>query len=278
MVTKNKRLVEGVTSLRMNNLQGRMLRVTSKSAKQQEILVIYGRNMSIEAVEQFAFALARYGNVTVPDLPGLGGMTSFYKIKEKPTLDNYAAYLAAFIKLRYKNRRLTIVALDSGLPMAVRMLQRYPLVGTKITQIISLGGFVHRHDMASSLVKRAFNRVRHDVISSKPFAAIAKATQDIKRIVTRDNAPKADTRTSAYIDRWLLSLDVCHGGTLAKLHHVYGIANVKLDEQVLEQHLLVIFKRPVFYRPKQALSLSSALADERLVRQLLPQALRNKLR
>lgn len=51
-----------------------------------------------------------FGAVTMPDLPGFGGMESFHKIGKQATLDNYADYMAAFIKLRYRRKRLVLWA------------------------------------------------------------------------------------------------------------------------------------------------------------------------
>jgi len=43
--------------------------------------------------------------VTHAGSAGIRGMDSFYKIGRAPTLDAFADYLAAFIKMRYRNRR-----------------------------------------------------------------------------------------------------------------------------------------------------------------------------
>ena len=40
-------------------------------------------------------------------LPGLGGMDSFYSIGLKPSLDNMADYVASFIKLSYKRKKVS---------------------------------------------------------------------------------------------------------------------------------------------------------------------------
>ena len=90
-----------ITPLIINGLHGRVLHIdaTKKTAANLEILLIYGHHASLERMFGIVEDIAQYGNVTVPDLPGFGGMDSFYKIGEKPTLDNLADYLATFIKL-----------------------------------------------------------------------------------------------------------------------------------------------------------------------------------
>jgi len=76
--------------------------------------------------------LSQYGNVTMPDLPGFGGMQSIFRVNEKPTVDNLAGYLASFIKFKYKRRRITIFAADLGFVVVTRMLQQYPEIARKL--------------------------------------------------------------------------------------------------------------------------------------------------
>ena len=96
-----------IMPLHMNGLRGRMLRAPSYKGKSKtEILVIYGQKQNIEKWFPLAIELMQYGSVTIPDLPGMGGMESFYKLGIKPTIDDYADYIAAFIKLRYRRKKL----------------------------------------------------------------------------------------------------------------------------------------------------------------------------
>jgi len=73
-------------------------------------------------------------------------MDSFYKIGRAPTLDAFADYLAAFIKMRYRNRRVTIVGISFGFLVVTRMLQRYPELCKRIDLVVSIVGFMHRDD------------------------------------------------------------------------------------------------------------------------------------
>ena len=86
--------------------------------------MLYGHHSSLERVYGLAEDMSQYGNVTIPDYPGFGGMDSFYKIGMKPTLDNLADYLATFVKLRYRGKKVTIVGMSLGFVIATRMLQR----------------------------------------------------------------------------------------------------------------------------------------------------------
>lgn len=135
-----------IVPLNMNGLQGRMLHMPAPKGKSREILLIYGHHSSLERWFGLAQVLNRYGAVTMPDLPGFGGMDSFYKIHEKATLDNLADYLASFIKLRYKRRRVTIIGMSFGFVVATRMLQRFPDLSKKVDLMVSLVGFAHHED------------------------------------------------------------------------------------------------------------------------------------
>src|SRR5262245_17824060 len=87
-------------ALNMNGLRGRMLRLPPPAKHpRREILLIYGSRSSLESVYGFAKALNECGGVTVPDLPGIGGMQNFYRLNERPSLDTMADYVASFIKL-----------------------------------------------------------------------------------------------------------------------------------------------------------------------------------
>src|SRR5581483_611837 len=103
-----------IVPLNINKLEGRMLYAPSTSSAQRNILLVYGHHAMLERWWSLVQNLTEYGNVTMPDLPGFGGMDSFYKIGRKPTIDDFADYLAAFIKLRFRRKRITIVAISFG--------------------------------------------------------------------------------------------------------------------------------------------------------------------
>jgi pimeloyl-ACP methyl ester carboxylesterase len=147
MAKTAKLAAKTILPLYMNGLSGRMIRLTAPRGKKREILLVSGQHTSIERIYGLAEYLNRYGSVTSPDLPGHGGMTSFYKIGEKPTLDNMADYLATFIKLRYKkNQRFTVIAVSYGFAVVTRMLQRYPQMVNRVNLLISLSGVTHKAD------------------------------------------------------------------------------------------------------------------------------------
>src|SRR4051812_17423669 len=106
---------EYIVPLNMNGLTGRMLRLPPPAGKSREALIVYGHHASLERFYSLAQVVNDDIGVTMPDLPGFGGMDSFYKIGEKADLDTMADYLASVIKLRYKkDQYFTIIAVSYG--------------------------------------------------------------------------------------------------------------------------------------------------------------------
>jgi pimeloyl-ACP methyl ester carboxylesterase len=120
---------ECIEPLHINGMRGRMLHLPAKNKNKREILVIYGHHSLLERWWGLVQNFNDFGGVTMPDLPGFGGMESFHKIGKQATLDNYADYMAAFIKLRYRRKKVSIVGISFGFLVATRMLQRYPELG-----------------------------------------------------------------------------------------------------------------------------------------------------
>src|SRR5271163_1947401 len=116
-----------IMPININGMDGRMLRVNSQNRhNRREILFIYDLHSNLEKWWGLAVALKSYANVMMIDLPGLGGMDSFYSIGRKPTIDNMADYVAAFVKLKYKRKQLSIMGVGFGFAVVTRMLQRNP--------------------------------------------------------------------------------------------------------------------------------------------------------
>jgi pimeloyl-ACP methyl ester carboxylesterase len=142
-----KQMADYILPLNINGLQGRMLRMPPPKGKRREIMFVYGHHSSLERNFGVAEFLNKYGGVTVTDMPGFGGMDPFYKIGKKPTLDDMADYLAAFIKLRYKkNQRFDLTGLSLGFMIVTRMLQKYPDIAARINVLVSFAGFAKRDD------------------------------------------------------------------------------------------------------------------------------------
>lgn len=256
-----------IKPLNMNGLQGRMLHMPAPKSKGREILMVYGHHSSLERWFGLAQVLNRYGAVTMPDLPGFGGMDSFYKIGRKPTLDNMADYLAAFVKMRYKRRRVTIVGMSFGFAVVTRMLQRCPDLARKVDVVVSLVGFAHKDDFsfgwrrywsyrigvalfARRLPSYFFRAVcLHPAVLRYVYTKMDHAKfrgltpeEDEKMLAVeiglwRDN----DVRTYMYTTTVMLTLDNCVKRVNLPVWHVAATNDHFFDNNRIEQHLRVIF-------------------------------------
>ena len=290
-----------IVTLNMNGLQGRMLILPPRGNKKRDILLVYGHHASIEYWTPLAEELTRYGNVTVPDLPGFGGMTSLYRIGEKPTVDKLADYLAAFVKLRYKRRRPTIIGIGFGFVVATRMLGRYPELAKRIDVVVSVAGFTSHDDIKVSnqantmyklLVRLGKIRLPAWLLKTLVFHSpvlgwlyqleprLCKSLQtmcgssfhadpgaDIQ--LWRHN----DVRTHMATTLEVLKLDNCSLRVSTPAWHVSLSASRDFDTHVLEQHMRVVFSN--FHEVESGYDSNSAATDKQTL--LLPSKLRRIL-
>lgn len=292
-----------IKSLYMNGLHGRMLRLPPPADSQREILIVYGQRNSLEQLQNFAKKLNKHSGVTIADLPGFGGMQSFTKIGEKPSIDNFAAYLASFIKLRYKNRKVTIIGLAYGFAVITRALQRYPELSNKIELLISLGGFVHNEDLVISKPTRVAVRISTGVMSLRLPAwlaynlALRPSAIRLASIVAQGTNPDSanasseeiqqgvnntvrkwrgqDFQTYSYTSKEILKLNLCSQQVNIELDHVNSIKH-HYNNSVLEQHLNVIYKKVRLHNHSKR-SLKSNVAPDVVSGLHLPYQLARKL-
>lgn len=260
---------EYIFPLNMNGLQGRMMHLPAPKGRNREILLVYGHHSSLERWYGLAQVLNRYGAVTMPDLPGFGGMDSLYKIDQKPSIDNLADYLAAFVKMRYKRRRVTIVGMSFGFVIATRMLQRFPDLAKKVDILVSLVGFAHKDDFTFSkrrywafragagffglpIIANMFRGIAlHPAVLRAVYAKTPNAKHkfadlspeehrkmlDVEVGLWRDN----DVRTYMYTTTQFLKFDNCKKQIDLPVWHV-GVKNDHFfDNNLVEQHMRIIF-------------------------------------
>jgi pimeloyl-ACP methyl ester carboxylesterase len=184
MAKRKKVAADYILPLNINGLSGRMLRAPSTAGKRREILLIYGHHANLERWWNLVQNLTPYGNVTMPDMPGFGGMESFYKINTRPNIDAFADYLATFIKLRYRNKRLTIYAISYGFVVITRMLQRYPELAKRVDLLVSFAGFMHYDDILYGRKKKKFYGFFARLLATRPVA-IAIRYCGLNRFVLR---------------------------------------------------------------------------------------------
>lgn len=258
-----------IVPLYINGMNGRMLRMPAPAKHNREILFIYGHHSTIERWWGLIQDLNQYGAVTVPDLPGFGGMDSFYKIGQKPTLDNLADYLAAFVKMHYKRRRFTIAGLSFGFIVATRMLQRYPDLANKVDLLVSVVGFAHYDDFVFTKPRYRFYLGASKVLSHKLPSIFFKnvclhpavlrmiyarthnakhkfkntSPEEFKRLMDfevhlwRANDPRTHMSTTVE----MLTVDNCHRKVALPVWHIAVEGEKYFDNNHVEQHFRVIF-------------------------------------
>jgi pimeloyl-ACP methyl ester carboxylesterase len=296
-----------IQPLNMNGMQGRMLKApaTKRTAK-REMLVLYGHHALLERWWGLIENLQEFGPVTMPDLPGFGGMDSFATLKRQPTIDEYADYLAAFIKMTYKRRRFTVVAISFGFVIATRMLQKYPEIATKVDLVVSMVGFMHYDDFQFKPLKRkTFVRATR-FIARRPVAwlirygALNKFV--IRNIYARLGAGKRrfiemeptqfdtlmdfevrlwqsnDVRTHWLTTSEFLQLDNCQKPIDLPVWHVYSSGDQYFRNDYVEQHMQVVFSSYDKDEMKSASHTPSVLGDKKELGVMLPPKLRKVLR
>lgn len=294
-----------IVPLNINSLRGRMLKAPSTSAKKREILMIYGHHSSIERMIGFAEELRRYGNVTMPDLPGFGGMDSMYSIKSKPTLDNLADYLAAFVKLRYKRKRLTIIGMSFGFLVATKMLQKYPEIAKKVDLVVSVVGFVHHEDfilpnkvrmplrygaslfsrktpawfmktfiLRAPIIRAVYNKQANSNVKLKDASEDErKKLVDFEIILWQCN----DIRTYWDTTITMFKANVCDVQVSLPVHHVAAEVDRYFDNHRVEQHLGIIFEAVYVIPVKSKLHAPTVVATPKEAAHYIPTKLRRLL-
>jgi pimeloyl-ACP methyl ester carboxylesterase len=290
----------------MNGLEGRMLHMPHPKGGKREILFIYGHHSSLERWWGIAKFLNRYCAVTMPDLPGFGGMDSFYGIGKRPSLDNFADYLASFIKMRYKRKRVTIVGMSFGFIVATRMLQRFPELTKNVDMVVSFAGFAHKNDFTFSKWRWRFYRYGASVITHRLPAALFRYIglhpKTLRAIYGRTHNAKEkfagivgeeleeitrfeiklwhdnDVRTWAYTTVEFLQLDNTRAQVDMPVHHIAVAGDRYFDNNSVEQHLRVIFSDFILLEKLDlANHAPSVIADEKAAGIFIPPKLRRLL-
>ncbi|HEX5796862.1 MAG TPA: alpha/beta hydrolase [Candidatus Saccharimonadales bacterium] len=260
-----------ITALNIHRLRGRMLRLPAPKNKKREILLVYGHHASLERMFGIAANLNRHGAITIPDLPGFGGMESFYRIGLQPSLDNYADYLAAFIKLRYKKRKITIIAMSFSFLIVTRMLQKYPDIAKRVDLLVSSVGFVHHEDFSLPKYQQIGLRIMGTVFQHKLPAFLMRYTilqglvikafysfigvshskmQDAGDKNVKKQRIKAeiklwhinDLRTRMKTIADMFKVNLCDKTIDLPVHHVHVDGDRFLNNRVVEQHMRIIYK------------------------------------
>lgn len=296
-----------IQPLYINGMNGRMMYIPAPKGKNREILVLYGHHALLERWWGLVQNFTDYGAVTMPDIPGFGGMDSFYKIGKDASLDNYADYLAAFIKMRYKRRRVSIVAISFGFLVATRMLQRYPELAKKVDFLVSAAGFMRKDDFIFSKARfrayllgcRLFQLpglsfvFRHTALTA-PVLRLAYAqtknakhkfaeagdSDQFKRMMDMEIElwQKNDVRTYMRTTIELLTVDNCKTPVDLPVWHIYTKNDHFFDHTIVEQHMRVVFSEFNGLPIKLKSHTVSVIADKNEAAGLFPNELKRALR
>jgi pimeloyl-ACP methyl ester carboxylesterase len=294
-----------IVPMNINKLDGRMLYSPGPDDKSRNILLVYGHHAVLERWWTLVENLNEYGSVTMPDLPGFGGMDSFYKIKRKPTIDAYADYLAAFIKLRFKRKRITIVAISFGFVIVTRMLQRYPELSKKVELLVSIVGFMHKDDFLYTPAQRKLYSKGTRLFATRPLALFIRyaglnrftlrylytqlpnskrrmievtpkefsASMEFERKIWQAN----DVRTHWQTTSNFLKLDNCQKQVKLPVIHVTSKEDHYFNNENVKQHMLVVFTDYRRFVANSKAHTPSVLADKKAAGIMLPPGLRRIL-
>lgn len=294
-----------IVPLNINGLDGRMLHVPAPRYKDREILLIYGHHAMLERWWTLVQNLNEYGAVTMPDLPGFGGMDSFARIGVKTNIDSYADYLAAFIKLRYRRKRVSIMAISYGFVIVTRMLQKYPELTGKVDLLVSQVGFMHKDDFLYPRPRRDFYRWATRVFATRPYAFFIRyallnkyvlktlyakmpnskrrmievtteefeATMDVEVKIWQAN----DVRTHWLTSSQFFTTDNCQKKIDLPVIHVISKEEQYFDNEIVKQHMLVVFKRYRRFTMNSKAHTPNILADKKATGVMLPPGLRRVL-
>ena len=255
------------------------------------IVMLYGNHASLERNQGALQYLRRYGRVLIFDLPGFGGMDSFYKIKKKPNADNYAHFLNAFLKKKVPaGEKFTLVAMSWGFIVMTRCLVLYPDWCKRISSFISFVGFLNCRSLKFSRPRYLYylyfsrllkNKVgafflRYFVLNGfflRLFYARTKLAKD--KFVGLDAATKRehldievhlwhcnDVQTWVYNCYLILTLNLTQDKVPIDLHHVHADLDQYLDNKKNLEDLEAVYQRVIGYKVEIPQHAPTVIADE----------------
>lgn len=300
--SKTKKYIE---PMYVNGMSGRLLRLPMPKRKNKNILLLYGQHASVERMFGIAEVFHKYGAVTVPDLPGFGGMDSFYKVGRKPTLDNYADYLAAFITLHYKRKKFVIVGTSFSFLIVTRTLQKYPEIAKQVELLVSLVGFLHRDDFhvnkfyywswralavtfSSRLASTFFRytalqpwiiRLSYTFVASRhpKLKGTAKAKQKKQIEAEIKLWHMNDVRTRMKTLSIMLKVDLCDKRVDLPVYHVSVANDFYFNNDVVAQHMRVVYRNFEATLIDMPAHMPTVIADAQEADPFVPQRIRELL-
>lgn len=300
-----KKPADHILPLYINGLSGRMLHLPAPPGKKREILFVYGQHSSLERWWGLAQALNSSGAVTMPDLPGFGGMTSLYKIGLDASIDDLADYLATFVKFRYKSKKITIFGMSLGFVVVVRMLQRYPDLVKKVDTLVSVVGFAHNSDFIFSKKRNFFYKLGSRLFMHKYpayfFKTIFLQPFYLRRVYARSHNAREkftnisgdefnrtmdmeielwrinDIRTQMKTAHEMLTLDLTKKPINLPVYHIASRKDRYFDNVRVEEHLRRVFSDFQIFYTKNPNHAPTVIADKKAAATFVPPELKRLL-
>jgi len=262
-----------VTPLSLMGLHGRMLvHPSRKAGTKRTIVYVYGIHGSLERFYGVMYFLARFGRVVVPDLPGFGGMETFYKVGRKPSLDEYGDYVAAFIAQELPEGKLTLIGLSYGFVVITRMLVRHPELCERVDLVVSAMGLADGRDLNLQPLAKAWAKALFVTGQARPLANAIQyfaTRQWMLRLMYMGNNPKMkalpqaerpgliefeaylwacnDMQTYCVAMKELFSYRQPGAMVPLVVHHIETENDHWLDVAAAERHIAAIYRRVIVH-------------------------------
>ena len=289
-------------------LKGRALEIESKGTGKTPILFVYGVHTLLERVYTVSQVLAEFGPVTAPDLPGFGGMMSLEHVKERPSINNLADYLAAFIEQRFpdENQQVIMVGFSLGFVLLTRMLQRHPHLTKRVRVLVSLAGFVSAQDLKFNRPTRFLLRSFARVFRRRPwnvafryiylqppvltpiYAVQAKRHPKFKDLSRPERAKMIkfevylwqsnDVRTYFWMLYQISNLDLTRTKVKLPVHQISIKHDQYFKNKIVRQNMRKIFEEVTVHYAELPNHAPTIIEDVEGAAQILPETMREVLR
>ena len=294
-----------IVPMNINGIKGRVLTLPATGSVKQNILLIYGHHSSIERMYSLARSLTEYGTITMPDIPGFGGMDSFYSIGETPSIDRMADYLATFIKLQYKKRSFVVCGMSYGSLIVTRMMQKYPDIAKQVSMNISLVGFSNKEDFSFSprTYKILYNGSRllshpipsffaKHVVFSKPLITLtyrltAKSHVKMKDATKEERNRRIrfevylwqcnDARTYFATSASFLNIDLTTIPIPTKVYHIHVTGDQYFRKETVVKNLAKIYTKVIIYTVNLPNHAPTVISDQEEAGKIIPTKLKKLL-
>ena len=298
-----------VYDLEIDGLKGRCWRAPAiyEEMAGSTLLVAYGHHSSLERTRGLAQYMRRFGRVVIPDLPGFGGMDSFYRSGRKPTLDNYADYFkACFDTELERGRPVVLVGFSFGFLVVTKFLQKYPEYRSSVRAVVAVVGFAHRDALEFSPSRRRLYISLAKIIRTKSGSAAFRhlcLSRPVLRLVyartymarhkfaDRSEEEKRrfmdmeislwhlnDPRTWAFTSILMLTVDLTSENTGLDLHHLIVSGDQFLNAAANEAALQKIYNTVMVFNVDSPTHAPSVIASPEEIAAIMPDALAEALK